>query len=98
MRYLHVQWVHDHPDEPVEVYSEIKEDGWEVRKIELFPEGSVGYAAPAEGMGPTMLSVEPLPPLEEIASDPQFKPVEISREEFERLWERRPHPSIAKPA
>jgi hypothetical protein len=98
MRYLRVQWIHNHPDEPVEIYSEIKEDGWEVRKIELFADGSVGYAAPSEGMGRTMLSLEPLPSLEEIASDPQFKPVEISREEFEKMWERRPQPSIAKPA
>ena len=98
MRYLHVQWVHDHPDEPVEIYSEINDDRWELRKVELFPDGSAGFASSTEGMGSTMLSVEPLPAVEEIGSDPQFKPVEISREEFEKVWEKRFQPTTAKPA
>jgi len=98
MRYLRVHWSHFHPDEPIEIYSEINENGWEVRKVELFPDGSVGFASPSEGMGSTMLSLEPLPAPEEIASDPQFRPVEISREEFEKVWERRLHSHVAKPA
>lgn len=98
MRYLRVQWIHFHPGEPIEIYSEATEDGWEMRKVELFRDGSVGFASPSEGMGSTMLSLEPLPSLEEIASDPQFKPAEISREEFEKMWEKRLQPSIAKPA
>jgi hypothetical protein len=98
MRYLRVQWLHFHPDEPAEIFSEITEDGWEVRKVEIFPDGSVGFASPNETMGSTMLSVEPLPALEEIRSDSQFKPVEISREEFENMWQKRFQPTIAKPA
>lgn len=96
MRYLRVHWVHFHPDEPVEIYSEINDDGWEVRKVELFPDGSVGFASGTEGMGSTMLSLEPLPGLKEIASDPQFKPVEISQQDFEKVWEKRLHPKVAK--
>ncbi len=98
MRYLRVQWLHFHPDEPVEIYSEINDDGWEVRKVEVFPDGSVGFASSSEGIGSTMLSVEPLPALEEIRSDPQFKPTEISRQEFEKMWEKRFEPTTAKPA
>jgi hypothetical protein len=98
MRYLRVQWLHFHPDEPVEIYSEINEDGWEVRKLEVFPDGSLGFASPTEGMGSTMLSVEPVPSLPEIASDAQFKPIEISREDFEQVWEKRLQPTTAKPA
>ncbi len=33
-----------------------------------------------------MLSTEPLPSLQEIATDPQFVPDEISQEEFEKIW------------
>ena len=98
MRYLRVEWVHFHPDEPVEIYSEINDAGWETRKVEFFPDGSVGFASSTEGMGSTMLSLEPLPALEEIASDPQFKPVEISQQDFEKAWEKRLHPKVAKPA
>jgi len=98
MRYLRVQWLHFHPDEPVEIYSEINDDGWEVRKVEVFPDGSVGFASSSEGIGSTMLSVEPLPALEEIRSDPQFKPIEIGRQEFEKVWEKRFEPTTAKPA
>nr|CUV17991.1 conserved protein of unknown function [Ralstonia solanacearum] len=33
-----------------------------------------------------MLSAEPLPSLQEIATDPQFVSVEITVEEFEVMW------------
>src|SRR5207248_1876118 len=98
MRYLRVQWRHFHPDEPVEIYTELREDGWEVRKVEVFPDGRIGFASPTEGSGSTMLSVEPLPSLEEIAADPQFKPTEIGREEFENMWKKRLQCKVAKPA
>jgi hypothetical protein len=95
MRYLHMQWIHSHPDEPVDIYSEITDDGWESRKIEIFPDGSVGFADSAEATGSTMLSLEPLPTLEEIAADPQFVPAEINKVEFEKVWENRCRSSLA---
>ncbi|WP_412771308.1 DUF6881 domain-containing protein [Ralstonia solanacearum] len=33
-----------------------------------------------------MLSTEPLPSFQEIATDPQFVPVEINQDEFEKIW------------
>ncbi len=31
MRYLRARWLHQHPDEPVELYSERDEDSHEIR-------------------------------------------------------------------
>jgi len=35
-----------------------------------------------------MLSEKPIPPISEIASDPQFEPREITKEDFEEVWSR----------
>ena len=89
MRYIRVQWNHKFPDEPVEIFSELDDAGWEIRKIEVFPDGSLGSASRMETNGPTVLGDEPVPSLDEIAADQQFKPARISREEFEGIWSRR---------
>ncbi len=86
MHYLRVQWLHAHPDEPVDIYMEMDEAGWEVRKVEIFPDGSIGLAGPAGATHGTRLGERPVPPLETIATDPQFRPAPISQEEFERVW------------
>ena len=89
MQYIKVRWVHSHSDEPVWLYSELDEGRWETRKIEIFPDGTTGFAGPDEAAGTSELGVEPLPAIEEIASDPQFVPEEVQRQEFEELWARR---------
>jgi hypothetical protein len=89
MNYIQVKWNHTFRNEPVWLYSELDDRQWEIRKIEIFPDGTFGYAGPNEAFGSTRLSIEPLPPLGEIASDPQFEPCETSREKFEELWAKR---------
>ena len=44
MRYLRVHWNHNHPDEPVAMYSELDDQSWELRKVEFFPDGRIGHA------------------------------------------------------
>jgi hypothetical protein len=88
MRYLRVSWIHEHESEPIELYSECNESGWEVRKVEMFRDGRFGYAGPGVNFGGSMLGLEPIPSLAEIASSPEFRPVEISKEEFEQVWSR----------
>ncbi len=51
MRYLRVQWLHSHPDEPVTLYSELDDEGWEVRKVEIFADGHIGFASKTEVVG-----------------------------------------------
>jgi hypothetical protein len=86
MRYLKVRWTHSHPNEPVTLYSEIDEAGWEVRKVEVFRHGEYGYSSASGSIGSTRLSLEPLPSLSKIAAQPQFEPSEIAPEEFEEVW------------
>ena len=56
MEYLKVKWRHHHPDEPIEIYSEINQDRWEVRKVEVFRDGTSTYAFPLYHTGDTWLA------------------------------------------
>jgi hypothetical protein len=87
MNYIRVQWLHAHSDEPVWMISELDANRSETRKIEIFADGSKGYARQGEEAGGTALGQLPVPPLQEIAADPQFRPEEITQEEFEAIWE-----------
>lgn len=87
MRYIKVKWNHSNPQMPVTLYSEIDDAGWELRKVEIFRDGSVGYASAAESRGDTGLGLVPIPPILEIAKDPAFEPSEITAKEFEEVWD-----------
>jgi hypothetical protein len=89
MTYIRVQWLHSSPNEPVWLVSELDDRRREVRKVEVFANGSKGYATRDEEVGGTRLGVEPLPSIAEIAADPQFLVSEINKETFEVIWERR---------
>lgn len=86
MKWLKVIWHHAFPNEPLELYSEIDDDRWEVRKVEVFANSLYGFADKTRSTGETRLSETKLPSLEEIAIDPQFQPVEISASDFEKVW------------
>lgn len=83
---LLVKWIHAFPLEPVCICSEMNSDRSETRKVEIYVDGRMGFSNGEKSVGGSMLSTEPLPPLQEIATDPQFVPVEISQEEFEKIW------------
>jgi hypothetical protein len=87
MNYLKVKWKHSFSDEPVLLYSELDDARWELRKVEVFPDGKMGYAAAGKDSGGTKLTKEPLPSLAQIAFDTQFEPVVISGAEFESVWD-----------
>jgi hypothetical protein len=88
MTYLKVKWIHSYPDEPVLIYSELDRERWELRKVEVFRSGRMGYAGPGLEIevGGAGLSTEPLPSFEGIADDPEFEPEVISKAEFEKIW------------
>lgn len=86
MKYIHCLWIHTYVDEPVVLVSEIDDQGFETRKVEIWRSGNVGWADEGRTFGETELSVSALDSVEEINSDPQFSAVEISREEFENFW------------
>jgi hypothetical protein len=86
MKHLEVDWYHSIPNEPVKLYLELDDQMWEVRKVEVYSDGTAGYADAENGTRGTKLSIEPLPSMDDIASDPQFKPREISAHVFELVW------------
>jgi hypothetical protein len=93
MRYLRVRWNHEDATEPILLLSELDDEANEIRKIELFRDGTIGFADSNNESESTVLSEKPflsekpLPSIEEIASDPQFTAEWIDRSEFERFWE-----------
>jgi hypothetical protein len=89
MKYIRVAWKHQHPDEPVILYSELDANRFEVRKVEVFRNGRCGYASTEASSGGTKLGILAMPVLSEIAKDAQFEPVEITQDEFESVWARR---------
>ncbi len=84
-----IKWNHHNPEYPVEIYNETSDDLWETRKVEVFSDGSLGYADSESSSKTTGLGIEPIPPLSEIAKNPEFELIEIAKTEFERIWERR---------
>ncbi len=68
--YKKVIWRHDYPDQPVLLYSETGDDGYEARKVDLYRDGRQDYADESTSIGTTFLAQEPEPPLEEIAAAP----------------------------
>jgi hypothetical protein len=84
MIYIKVRWKHDDPNNPILLYSEMDNERWEIRKVEVFPDGPLGYADRATSRGTTFL--EPLPTLLEIAAMPEFEPAAITKDEFEAVW------------
>jgi hypothetical protein len=88
VKYIKVGWLHTLPDSPVLLYSELNPELWEARKVEVYADGQADFADREERSGSTRLSSEPLPTLEEIASNPEFEPAAISAEEFELIWKK----------
>jgi len=75
--------------DPILIYSEVDDEGWETRKVEVFADGKIGTAPPGDDDLNTKLSIEPLPDIEMIRVDHQFEPSWISKEEFEEVWIRK---------
>ena len=86
--FIRVGWKHSNPEHPISLYSEIDEERWEVRKVDLFADGRLGYASARGTFGNTLLGDHPVPSVVELASNPEFEPAEISRTEFEVVWDK----------
>jgi hypothetical protein len=83
---MKVLWKTSAVDEPVLLYSELDDQGWERRKVEQYRDGSYGYSDATAIVRSMGLSLEPLPSLAEIAAQPEFEATEIAAQEFEHTW------------
>lgn len=86
MLYIKVGWSHQHPMEPVVIYSELDESGWENRKVEVFRDGYMTFADENESSGNSGLSETPIPDIALINENPRLAPEEIDQNEFEAVW------------
>ncbi|MDH6125835.1 hypothetical protein [Kitasatospora sp. GP82] len=86
MRYVKVAWHHDFDDEPVLYLSELGEDGYETRKVQVFRDGRSEWADEDHETAGVGLSEIAFPPVSEIAAQPEFDAEEISSTEFEQAW------------
>jgi hypothetical protein len=66
--------------------SELGEDGYETRKIQIFRNGRAEWADESHETESVGLSEIPFPSLEDISGQPEFNADEISVDEFERAW------------
>lgn len=87
--YIRVRWLHDFEDEPVDLWSELDGERFETRKLEIFRDGSIGFASATEATDRTRLGQIAVPPIDEIGQNPQFGAEEVSKEAFERRWSAR---------
>jgi hypothetical protein len=87
MEHISVIWKHRHRDEPARLVSELDGERFEIRKLEFFPDGSVGLASKEGESGSTRLGEATVPPLAESNEDPEFEGVPITNDEFDQLWQ-----------
>jgi len=71
---LKVCWSHGSSDEPVMLYSEVNDEGYEIRKVEVYRDGQLDYANAIRSTGTTQLSDKPMPNIKEIIAQAEFSP------------------------
>lgn len=86
MEYIDVEWLHCNDDYPIRLVSELDALRNEVRKLEFFRVGPVGFANASTSREGTTLSADSIPPLSEINAQHEFVGKSMSVEEFEALW------------
>ena len=84
--FIKALWHHDSLEYPIELYSEIGEDGFEIRKVEVYANGTYGFANSQSHSSTTQLGEKPIPSVAEINKDSQFHATEIAQSEFEVIW------------
>ncbi|WP_420993620.1 DUF6881 domain-containing protein [Cupriavidus sp. 30B13] len=84
--FIDVQWRHSLGTEPTRLVSELDEQRMEIRKLEFFADGRVGYAWAEHTAHGTELGLLPVPPLTEINAAAEFIGTTITAAEFDALW------------
>jgi hypothetical protein len=86
--YLKALWQHDFAEEPVEIFSEVGDDGYETRKVHGFRGGRLEWADAEHEEDMTGLGQVPVPSVSEINEDAEFTAEEIGSSVFEAVWQR----------
>jgi len=85
--YFTYRWLHNLADEPVVLFEELDDQRYETRKVHQYADGRLVRTDQISDLS-TSLSWVPVPPEDEIASQPEFDVMRLSAEEFEDVWRR----------
>ena len=83
---LKVRWKHQSSHDPVILLSEIDSNRFEVRKVEIYADGRMGFANENASAEDTVLGEKAISSASEIARDSQFLVASINVQEFEEVW------------
>ncbi|GAB4019863.1 DUF6881 domain-containing protein [Spirosoma koreense] len=89
MRYIQVDWIHNYPDDPTQLYSEVGEDGYEIRRIDIYRDGRIERVSEDTQDEYNFLNPQVYPSLEELNSKDEWDEVkaqEIIKDDFETIW------------
>ncbi|HEX9338081.1 MAG TPA: hypothetical protein VF892_19445 [Pseudonocardiaceae bacterium] len=86
MKYLHVKWRHDLPHQPTDIYTEVDDDRWEARKVEVFADGRIQYSDGVDSTGNTDLSDVRSPLPGEAPDNDVLTTTAIDEAAFEHMW------------
>ncbi|MEU5693318.1 hypothetical protein [Actinosynnema sp. NPDC020468] len=86
VKYVEVRWLHSSEEYPVVYLSELGDDDYEVRKVQIFRDGRSEWADEFRETESVGLSEIPFPSLGEISGQRDFTAEEITGAEFERAW------------
>lgn len=89
MKYIKIHWIHNFDNEPEYIYSEIDNQGYETRKIEIYKNGY--YIIYSESINSDRLTEGKYPSLEELTFKDKFETMqalEIRKEEFYKIWKK----------
>ena len=87
MRYFKIHWIHSFTDEPEYIFSEIDEEGYEVRKVEIFKNGN--HILYSNNINSDRLVEGKYPSLEELNYEEEtevMQTIEIPKSEFCNVW------------
>lgn len=74
------------PEEPFILHSALNGERFEVRKLEQFRDGRVGFAGEFARTASTWLGTEAVPSIDEINGSSELEAASISRAEFDEAW------------
>lgn len=69
------------------ICAELNYARYEIRKIHIYRNGDFGLADQELAHGDTLLSLEPIPSIDEINANPEFEFLYITKNEFEKAWD-----------
>ncbi|MBB6240820.1 hypothetical protein [Rhodanobacter sp. MP1X3] len=86
MEYIDVKWLHEYSEDPIRLVSELDGQRYEIRKLQFFRSGAVGFACKDQCSSGTDLGTMAVPSLTEINASSEFSDVAITAQLFEHLW------------